>query len=215
MARTLFITHYPLRIRGSKAPHPLSPITHHPSRVARPSAFCLLTSALGRGTISLMHRCLAALLAAVACTVLAGAYHGQVMAQTVTLDHYFRTLKRPDTPNTWLVAPADFVIKPDAVAPVFPVPVSKLRAAFKSIVLGSERTAIVAESSDGMHVVATTRLMRFEDDVRALFIPVGEQQSTIALYSASRVGSWDFGTNRRRVEGWIRETQQALEGAKR
>lgn len=165
--------------------------------------------------LSLMRRCLAVLLAAVACTVVAGAYHGQAMAQTVTPDNYFRTLKRPDTPNTWLVAPADFVIKPDAVAPVFPVPVSKLRAAFKSIVLGSERTAIVAESSDGMHVVATTRLMRFKDDVRALFIPVGEQQSTIALYSASRVGSWDFGTNRRRVEGWITQTREALEGAKR
>ena len=73
---------------------------------------------------------LAALFAAVACIIAAGAYHGQGMAQTVTLDNYFRTLKRPDTPNTWLVAPADFVIKPDAVAPVFPVPVSKLRAAF-------------------------------------------------------------------------------------
>jgi len=162
-----------------------------------------------------MRRRLAALLAAVACTAMAGAYHGQAMAQTVTLDNYFRTLKRPDTPNTWLVAPADFVIKPDAVAPVFPVPVSKLRAAFKSIVLGSERTAIVAESSDGMHVVATTRLMRFEDDIRALFIPVGEQQSTIALYSASRVGSWDFGTNRRRVESWITQTQAAIAGAKK
>ena len=144
-----------------------------------------------------------------------GAYHGRAMAETVTLDNYFRTLKRPDSPNTWLVAPADFMIKPDAVAPVFPVPVSKLRVAFTSIVLGSDGTAIVAESSDGMHVVATTRLMRFQDDVRALFIPVGEHQSTMALYSASRVGYWDFGTNRRRVENWIRQTQQALAGAKR
>jgi len=144
-----------------------------------------------------------------------GAYHGRAMAQTVTLDNYFKTLKRPDTPNTWLVAPADFVIKPDAVAPVFPVPVSKLRAAFKTVVLGIEGAAIVAESADGMHVVATTRLLRFKDDVRALFIPLGDHKSTIALYSASRVGSWDLGTNRRRVERWIRQTQQALAGAKR
>ena len=164
--------------------------------------------------MSLMHRMIAPLLAVVVCAAMGGASQDCAMAQPVTLDNYFRTLKRPDSPNTWLVAPADFVIRPDAVAPVFPGPVSKLRAAFKSVVLGMEGAAIVAESSDGMHVVATTRFLRFKDDVRALFIPLGEHTSTIALYSASRVGSWDLGTNRRRVESWIRQTQKALEGAK-
>jgi uncharacterized protein (DUF1499 family) len=162
-----------------------------------------------------MRRGLVALFVVVAWVVMMGAYDSRAMAQTVTLDNYFKTLKRPDTPNTWLVAPVDFVIKPDAVAPVFPVPVAQLRAAFKTVVLGVEGAAIVAESSDGMHVVATTRILRFKDDVRALFIPLGEHKSTIALYSASRVGSWDLGTNRRRVESWIRQTQQALAGAKR
>ena len=165
--------------------------------------------------MSLMRRCLAALLVVLACAVLVGAFDSPAMAQTVTLENYFRTLKRPDSPNTWLVAPADFVIKPDAVAPVFPVPVSKLRTALKSIVLGSEGTALVAESSDGIHLVVTTRLMRFQDDVRALFIPIGERKSTMALYSASRRGYWDFGTNRRRVERWIKQTQEARAGAKK
>lgn len=142
-----------------------------------------------------------------ACATLAGAFHPTAEAQTVGLENYFKTLKRPDSPNTWLVAPADFAIKPDAVAPVFDVPVSKLRETFKSVVAGAEGAAVVAEAPDGIHVVVTTSLWKFKDDVRALFIPVGEGKSTIALYSASRVGYWDFGTNRRRVESWLEQMQ--------
>jgi uncharacterized protein (DUF1499 family) len=145
----------------------------------------------------------AALLALLACAALAGAFHPAAEAQTVGLENYFRTLKRPDSPNTWLVAPADFAIKPDAVAPVFDVPVSKLRETLKSVVAVAEGAAVVAEAPDGIHVVVTTSLWKFKDDVRALFIAVGEAKSTMALYSASRVGYWDFGTNRRRVESWL------------
>jgi uncharacterized protein (DUF1499 family) len=138
-----------------------------------------------------------------------------VGAQTVTLDNFFESLKRPDSPNNWLVAPADFVIKPDVVAPVFEAPVSVLSATFKSIVLRSKGAAVVEESANGLHVVATTQLMKFKDDIRVLFIPVAPNKSTIALYSASRVGSWDMGTNRRRLETWIDQTQEALANSKK
>ena len=154
-----------------------------------------------------MRPTLPALIALLACAALAGAFQLNAEAQTVGLENYFRTLKRPDSPNTWLVAPADFAIKPDAVAPVFDVPVNKLRETFKSVVAGAEGAAVVAEAPDGMHVVVTTSLWKFQDDVRALFIPIGEGKSTIALYSASRVGYWDFGTNRRRVENWLERMQ--------
>lgn len=138
-----------------------------------------------------------------------------VAAQTVKLDNFFESLKRPGSPNNWLIAPADFVIKPEAVAPVFEAPVSVLRETFKSVVLRSEGTAVVVESADGMHVLVTTRLMGFKDDIRVLFIPVGQDKSTIALYSASRVGYWDLGANRRRLEDWINQTQNALANSKK
>ena len=73
---------------------------------------------------------------------------------------------------------------------------------------------MVAESENAMHLVATTRLMRFQDDIRVLFIPVASDKSTIALYSASRVGYWDLGTNRRRVEDLIKSIGSALASAK-
>jgi len=161
-----------------------------------------------------MRRGFAAALALLACMASADCFCSRAAAETVKLENYFRTLKRPDSPNTWLVAPADFVTKPDAVAPLFDVPVSRLREAFMSVVTRAEGATVVAESADGMHIVVTTRLLKFKDDVRVLFIPVGERQSTMALYSASRVGYWDFGTNRRRIDEWVEETQAALGGGK-
>lgn len=154
-----------------------------------------------------MRRARATLIIILACVALAGAFHLTAEAQTVGLENYFKTLKRPSSPNTWLVAPADFAIKPDAVAPVFEVPLSNLRETFKSVVAATEGAEVVAEAPDGIHVVVTTSLWKFKDDIRALFIPVGEGKSTIALYSASRVGYWDFGTNRRRVESWLERMQ--------
>lgn len=123
--------------------------------------------------------------------------------QAERLDTFFDTLKRPDSPNTWLVAPADFVIKPDAVAPVFPVSAAALLETFKSVVLQSKQITLIAQSERALHVVATTSLLRFEDDVWALFMRVAENEATLALYSASRVGYWDLGTNRRRLTAWL------------
>lgn len=129
--------------------------------------------------------------------------------QTAKLDTFFNGLKRPRSPNNWLMAPADFHIKPDAVAPVFQVPKHALIDAFKSVVVRSKGLAIIEESANAIHTVATTPVMRFKDDVWALFIPVTENKSTLALYSASRVGYWDMGTNRRRLNDWIDRLQIA------
>ncbi|HET9663110.1 MAG TPA: DUF1499 domain-containing protein [Burkholderiales bacterium] len=130
--------------------------------------------------------------------------------QTERLDTFFDSLQRPDSPNNWLVAPVDFLIKPDAVAPVFPVPAPALLETFKSVVLRPKRITLVAQSARALHLVAATCLLRFEDDVWALFMPVAESEATLALYSASRVGYWDMGTNRRRLNAWIERLRYTL-----
>ena len=125
--------------------------------------------------------------------------------QAARLESFFNTLKRTGLPNDWLVAPADFRIKPDDVAPVFPVSAPALHRTFKAIALRSDGVEVAEQSANAVHVVATTRLMRFKDDIWVLFIPVTPSTSTVAIYSASRVGFWDTGTNRRRITAWIEE----------
>lgn len=130
--------------------------------------------------------------------------------QTVPLDEFFNCLKRPDSPNHWLVAPAGFVIKPDAFAPMFGVSVSVLRDTFKAVLLRPLSTEVIEESANAIHVIDTTPLLRFKDDIWVLFIPLTQASSTLALYSASRLGYWDMGTNRRRLQRWTRRLEDAL-----
>jgi len=134
----------------------------------------------------------------------------QATAGERLIEHYFAELKRPETPNHWMVAPPGFPGRPDAIAPAFPVPVGSLRAAFREMLRQMPGAEIVVETEQGLHVVATTRIFRFRDDVRVQFIAIDTRQSTLALYSASRVGYWDLGANRRRIEDWLARTAQVL-----
>ena len=130
------------------------------------------------------------------------------------METFFKTLKRPGSPNHWLVAPADFAVEPDAVAPVFAVPAAELGAALKTVIHQTRGAAIHAEGVDGLHVVVTSAIFSFKDDIRIHLIPLSSRQSTLALYSASRVGYWDLGANRRRVEDWLTRLPMALSAPK-
>ena len=123
---------------------------------------------------------------------------------------FFKTLQRPDSPNHWLAAPADYAVKPDVAAPVFAVPAAALHAALKTVVQQTKGASIVTETADGLHVVFTSAVFSFKDDVRVHVIPLSPKQSTLALYSASRVGYWDLGANRRRVEDWLARLQMVI-----
>lgn len=130
------------------------------------------------------------------------------------MESFFRALQRPDTPNHWLVAPVDFAVRPDAAAPVFAFPAAAVHAALRMVIRQTKGAVIHGETADGLHVVVTSAIFGFKDDVRVHVIPLSSQQSTLAIYSASRVGYWDLGANRRRVEDWLVRLPIALSAPK-
>ena len=65
----------------------------------------------------------------------------------------------------------------------------------RSVVTAMPRTEVIEQTDEYMHVVFTTALFRFRDDVE--FERDGD---VVHVRSASRVGYGDLGTNRRRVE---------------
>ena len=71
------------------------------------------------------------------------------------------------------------------------------RTRLLSVIAGFPRTRVKTEDDRYIHVVFTTRLLRFKDDVEFYF---AEDEPVIHVRSASRVGYSDLGTNRRRVE---------------
>jgi uncharacterized protein (DUF1499 family) len=69
-------------------------------------------------------------------------------------------------------------------------------AGLRKIVLGMERTTLVRESPDYLHAEFRS-FLGFVDDVEFFG---DESQKVIHMRSASRVGYWDLGVNRRRME---------------
>ena len=121
----------------------------------------------------------------------------------------FAALKRPDRPNNWLVAPDGFagMVKVDGTSPVFAKTPKRIFDSVMDLVLEREEWRLRASDPETLRIsfVAVTPLMKFKDDVFVQAVPLdGEpDKSRIAVYSASRIGYSDFGTNAKRVKELI------------
>ncbi len=73
----------------------------------------------------------------------------------------------------------------------------------RTLLAGAPRTVIVTATDDYLHAVCRTRL-GFADDIECRLCPTGR---VIHVRSASRIGIYDFGVNRRRVEALRRRLQ--------
>ena len=73
------------------------------------------------------------------------------------------------------------------------------------VVVALPRTTVVTKTEDYLHAESRSALFGFVDDVEFQLRPADK---TIAVRSASRLGYWDLGVNRRRVEQ-IRELLRA------
>ncbi|MCI0666560.1 MAG: DUF1499 domain-containing protein [Methylococcaceae bacterium] len=70
-------------------------------------------------------------------------------------------------------------------------------AKLKETIANLPGTRIIQSGDSYLHAEFRTRWLKFTDDFEAL---LDERQSVIQIRSASRVGYWDLGTNRKRVE---------------
>jgi endonuclease YncB( thermonuclease family) len=112
---------------------------------------------------------------------------------------FFRGLVRPKSPNNWLIAPKGFPGNPDEVAPVFSLPAEELeKLVWNEISQTTNISGLRRESSLICYVVETD-ILHFKDDVCIQALPLADHSSTIAAYSASRVGYWDLGVNAKRL----------------
>lgn len=58
------------------------------------------------------------------------------------------------------------------------------------------RTELTEETTDTLHYVVTSKVLRFKDDVEFLF---DDETRRVEFRSASRLGHSDFGVNRKRM----------------
>jgi hypothetical protein len=130
----------------------------------------------------------------------------------------FATLKRPRSPNTYLLAPDGLcrVAKTDGAAPVFGVTAAKLRTEFLSIVIAEPRVSHTLADETGLYddFVVRSALLGFPDLVSVKFLDVGKGQSTLALYARAVYGRWDMGVNRTRTQAWLRRLGATVKSVK-
>ncbi|MGP1253143.1 MAG: DUF1499 domain-containing protein [Kiloniellales bacterium] len=112
----------------------------------------------------------------------------------------------PGRPNWHLVVPNGWA-HPHALgrAPRFDVSLDVLREALVGVVAEEPRCHIVGMEKEARQVEfeQKSRLFGFPDRIVVEFVTLGNGASTLAIYSRSLKGYWDFGVNRKRVERWL------------
>ena len=118
------------------------------------------------------------------------------------------SLRRPDTPNTALAAPAGFAPPPDIVTPHYTMTPAALYAAVRKVALAQPRTYahVAYDDRRQAHFVVRSRWFNFPDLIVAQATP----DSFLILWSRSVYGYGDMGVNRARLTTWLTALDASL-----
>ena len=85
------------------------------------------------------------------------------------------------------------------------MPWERLREYWTEVISGEKRVETIVAHPDERRIVYIQRspTFRFPDIVTVEFVQLGPNRSSIAIYSRSRYGDYDFGKNRKRVGKWL------------
>lgn len=116
----------------------------------------------------------------------------------------FSRLRLRKNRNQYLVAPRSFTADaPHRLAPVFDRPVHQLAGDFRRHALTQPGVTLKEVTIDGraLELIHRSRLLKLSSRISAIFIPVDENRSTLAVYSRSKYGQRS--TNRMRIDDWL------------
>jgi uncharacterized protein (DUF1499 family) len=115
-------------------------------------------------------------------------------------------------PNQFLVLPAGFGTEtPHETSPVYPFDAGALFDLVRQTVTAEPRVKLRAadEKAYRLELVQRTPLLRFADDITIECVPL-EGGAGLAIYSRSRLGFSDLGTNAKRIRHWLSLIEKAV-----
>lgn len=119
----------------------------------------------------------------------------------------FSTLKLKTSPNQFLMAPENTCLEAKVmkVSPTLPYSARELYVKIRDIASKDSSWRLSKEDESGMRLkfVVVTKVCKFKDDVDIVVISQDISESTICVYSRSRVGKSDLGANEKRVDRLI------------
>jgi uncharacterized protein (DUF1499 family) len=124
-------------------------------------------------------------------------------------------LRSPLPRTSFLACPPDYCsVSAAVVSPEFDMPWDRLRDYWIEMISNERRVVRVAEFAPRRYVyIQQTPVFRFPDIITVEFVPLGPSRSSIAMYSRSRYGQYDFAKNRKRVERWLLTLQKLAQPA--
>ncbi len=123
-------------------------------------------------------------------------------------------LRSPLPKPSFLACPPGYCSAAEAIAsPMFDLPWDRLHDYWIEVISGQKRLVSVAADSRRVVYIQHSPIFRFPDVVTVEFAPLGPNRSSIAIYSRSRYGEYDFGKNRKRVERWLFLLQRVAQPA--
>ena len=120
----------------------------------------------------------------------------------------FAVFERRVTHNDALACPERLCLKAksEQLSPVFPVPAAELRRKIGVVVAADTNSAELACAPDCAsfgRFVQYSPLFFFPDVIDVRIVEAGANASTLAIYSRSVFGYWDFDDNQDRIARWL------------
>ena len=114
-------------------------------------------------------------------------------------------LRSPLAKAGFLACPPGYCAVEAIRSPVFPLPWARLQQYWTEVISGEKRVEAIAADPEHRRFVYIQRspTFRFPDVITVEFVQLGADRSSIAIYSRSRYGRYDFGKNRKRVVRWL------------
>ena len=124
-----------------------------------------------------------------------------------------RTVKRPDTPNAYLIcAPGLCTAPADEPGPIVDAAPEKVLVAALSV--AAREANVTPGDADAalsqLVFVQRSAVFRFPDIVSVQAIALPDGRTAIALYSRAVYGHWDFGVNKARAKRWMAAIEAEL-----
>lgn len=114
----------------------------------------------------------------------------------------------PKFPNYYLICPQNYCnVTPNEVSSTYPISADDLFNAW-NFMMTQQRYVTVLDSvpSRGQYDYITKDfILDFPDEVTVQFIALTDSTSTLAVYSRSMYGFYDFGLNKKRLHTWLNE----------
>ena len=97
-------------------------------------------------------------------------------------------------------------------SPTYEIDVEGLGKRFVAMVEERPRSRLVRLDPEAMQAEfeQSSAVFGFVDVIVVEFVALGEERSSLAVYSRSRTGYFDFGVNERRVKEWLEALTQSL-----